>query len=97
MYMRPENGQPPRRVILSHEEKEAVLTDVHAGHFGSKRMIGKINQRFFWHGIVKDVDEWASKTIFLFLSFKNSSKIVIYKHITFIHSFKLIFHFTVGF
>lgn len=65
MYLRPKDGQPPRRVIMTDEEKEAVLTEVHAGHFGVKRMLGKINQRFFWHGIVKDVENWASKTIFV--------------------------------
>lgn len=64
MYLKPKDGQPPRRVIMTDEDKEAVLTEVHHGHFGVKRMLHKINQRFFWHGIVKDVENWASLTFF---------------------------------
>jgi hypothetical protein len=37
-----------------------LLTEVHAGHFGVKRMLDKINQRFYWKAITKDVHEWAS-------------------------------------
>ena len=58
MYLRPKDGEPPRRVILSDEERDAVLTEVHAGHFGVKRMMGKINQRF-WRGMVKDVEDFC--------------------------------------
>ena len=61
MYLRGKDGQPPRRVIMSDEEREAVLTEVRAGHFGVKRMLGKINQRFYWIGIVKDVEDWVRK------------------------------------
>ncbi|KAK6305096.1 hypothetical protein J4Q44_G00238760 [Coregonus suidteri] len=60
MYLLGKDGQPHRRLIFTKEEKEAVLTEMHAGHFGVKRMIAKINLRFFWRGIVKDVDSWVS-------------------------------------
>ena len=40
---------------------------MHLGHFGVKRMIQKINTRFYWIGIVKDCQEWAS-SIFSFLA-----------------------------
>ena len=62
MYLKPKDGEPPRRVILSDEERDAVLAEVHAGHFGVKRMMGKINQGFFWRGMAKDVEDWVSKT-----------------------------------
>ncbi|XP_041746564.1 uncharacterized protein LOC121576978 isoform X2 [Coregonus clupeaformis] len=54
MYLRGKDGQPHGRVIFTKEEKKAVLTEMHAGHFGVKRMIAKINLRFF-----KDVDSWV--------------------------------------
>ena len=62
MYLGPKYGEPSRRVILSDEERDAVLTEVHAGHFGVKRVMGKISQPFFWRGIVKDMEDWVSKT-----------------------------------
>jgi hypothetical protein len=34
-------------VIFTKEEKEAVLTEMHAGQFGLNSMIAKINLRFF--------------------------------------------------
>jgi hypothetical protein len=37
---------------------------MHAGHYGVKRMIAKISLRFFWRGIVKDVDSWESQITF---------------------------------
>ncbi|CAL8349647.1 unnamed protein product [Boreogadus saida] len=60
MYYLGENGDSMRRVILTEKEKVEVLTEVHAGHFGIKRMLDKINQRFYWKAITKDVHEWAS-------------------------------------
>ncbi|CAL8264853.1 unnamed protein product [Gadus morhua 'NCC'] len=60
MYYLGENGLSMRRVILTEKEKDEVLTEVHAGHFGVKRMLDKINQRFYWKGITRDVQEWAS-------------------------------------
>ena len=47
MYIRGKEGQPHRRVIFTEEEEDAVLTEMHAGHFGVKRMVAKINLRFF--------------------------------------------------
>jgi hypothetical protein len=44
MYLRRKDGQPHRRVIFTKEEKEAVLTEMRAGHFGVKGMIAKVNQ-----------------------------------------------------
>ena len=55
-----ESSLSMRRVILTEKEKDEVLTEVHAGHFGVKRMLDKINQRFYWKAITKDVHEWAS-------------------------------------
>jgi len=59
---------------MSDEEREAVLTEVHAGHFAVKRMLGKINQRFYWLGIVKDVEDWVGKKP---ISITNCSNIVV--------------------
>ena len=71
MYLRPKDGEPPRRVILSDKERDAVLTEVHAGHFGGKRLMGKIYQRFFWHGIVKDVEDWVKQDFCLSVHLKH--------------------------
>ncbi|CAL8302829.1 unnamed protein product [Arctogadus glacialis] len=57
MYYLGENGDSMRRVILTEKEKVEVLTEVHAG---VKKMLGKINQCFYWKAITKDVHEWAS-------------------------------------
>ncbi|KAJ8351928.1 hypothetical protein SKAU_G00234040 [Synaphobranchus kaupii] len=48
-----------RRVILTEEEKVAVLTEVHAGHFGPRRMQEKIAPRFYWRGITQDTLDWV--------------------------------------
>ncbi|KAJ8333598.1 hypothetical protein SKAU_G00416060 [Synaphobranchus kaupii] len=47
-----------RRIILTEEEKVAVLTEVHAGHFGPRRMQEKIAPRFYWRGITQDTLDW---------------------------------------
>ncbi|KAK0131085.1 hypothetical protein N1851_034235 [Merluccius polli] len=46
-------------VVLTEKEKDEVLTEVHAGHFGAKRMQDKINQRFYWKTITRDAQDWA--------------------------------------
>ena len=56
---------------MSDEVREAVLTEVHAGHFGTKRMMGKINQRFYWIGIVMDVEDWVRKRPILITNCSN--------------------------
>ncbi|XP_024297249.2 immunoglobulin lambda-like polypeptide 5 isoform X2 [Oncorhynchus tshawytscha] len=43
LYLLGKDGQPHRRVIFTKEEMEALLTEMHAGHFGVNRMIAKIN------------------------------------------------------
>ncbi|CAL8310639.1 unnamed protein product [Gadus morhua 'NCC'] len=62
MYYLGENGLKwgGRRVILTEKEKDEVLTEVHAGHFGSKRMQDKISRCFYWKTITRDTQEWAS-------------------------------------
>ncbi|KAK6313034.1 hypothetical protein J4Q44_G00163810 [Coregonus suidteri] len=62
MYLRGKDGQPHRRVIFT-KEKEAMLTEMHASHFGVKRMIAKINLCFFCRGIVNDMDSWVSNCL----------------------------------
>ena len=59
MYYLGENGLS-MRVILTEKEKDEVLTEVHAGHFGAKRMQDKINQCFYWKTITRDAQDWAS-------------------------------------
>ncbi|CAL8260560.1 unnamed protein product [Boreogadus saida] len=39
MHYLGENGLSMRRVILTEKEKDEVLTEVHAVHFGVKRML----------------------------------------------------------
>ena len=55
-----ESSLSMRRVILTEKEKDEVLTKVHAGHFGSKRMQDKISRCFYWKTITRDTQEWAS-------------------------------------
>ena len=64
IHLQGKDDQPRRRVIITKKEKEAVLTEMHAGHFGGQCMRAKINLRFFWCGIVKDVDSWTSEMTF---------------------------------
>ena len=77
LYVPEKNGECLRRVVTDEEEKTAILNEVHAGHFGIKRMMGKINQRFYWKGIVKDVEQWVlfyflKTSFFCFLSLFHS-------------------------
>ncbi|RXM31275.1 hypothetical protein EOD39_7161 [Acipenser ruthenus] len=58
LYVPEKNGECLGRVVTDEEEKTAILNEFHAGHFGIKRMMGKINQRFYWKGTVKDVEQW---------------------------------------
>ena len=60
MYYLGENGDSMRRVILTEKEKVEVQTSLLATYQGIKRMLDKINQRFYWKAITKDVHEWAS-------------------------------------
>jgi len=62
MYYLGEDGLSMRRVILTEKEKDEVLTEVHVGHFGAKRMQDKITQRFYWKTITRDVQDWVSDT-----------------------------------
>ncbi|XP_061890552.1 uncharacterized protein LOC133640854 isoform X1 [Entelurus aequoreus] len=49
-----------RRVIWTEEEKVAVLTEAHAGHFGPRRMQAKIAPRFYWRSITQDTLDWVT-------------------------------------
>ncbi|KAL2086700.1 hypothetical protein ACEWY4_017759 [Coilia grayii] len=60
MFYTGADGLLLRRVAFSDEEKTAVLNEAHAGHFGRDRMMHKIRQRFYWHSITADVDNWVS-------------------------------------
>ena len=60
MYYLGENGDSMRRVILTEKEKVEVQTSLLATYQGIKRMLDKINQRFYWKAITKDVHEWAN-------------------------------------
>ena len=55
-----ESSLSMRRVILTEKEKVEVQTSLLATYQGIKRMLDKINQRFYWKGITRDVQEWAS-------------------------------------
>ncbi|XP_061918201.1 uncharacterized protein LOC133659634 [Entelurus aequoreus] len=48
-----------RRVIRTEEEKVAVLTEAHAGHFGPRRMQAKIAPWFYWRSITQDTLDWC--------------------------------------
>lgn len=67
-----QDGGTLRRVIESEEEKKEVLTEAHAGHFGARRMQVKINQRFFWRGIIQDTLDWVSNPFFIILQIEYS-------------------------
>jgi hypothetical protein len=41
MYLQGKDGEPHRRVIFTKEEKEAMLTEMHASHFRVKCMVAK--------------------------------------------------------
>lgn len=49
------DGLSLRRVVFSQEERDAILNEVHAGHFGRDRMVDKITNRFYWRSITADV------------------------------------------
>ncbi|XP_033761558.1 uncharacterized protein K02A2.6-like [Pecten maximus] len=51
------------QLVLPSSMKEKVLTylHIHVGHPGRDRTISLIRDRFFWPGMVKDVDEWMKK------------------------------------
>jgi hypothetical protein len=49
---------------------EGGCADQHAcWPFRSEALMAKINRRFFWHGIVKDVDSWANEITSLSFTF----------------------------
>ena len=45
--------------MTSHEEQKKILSSCHvdslSGHMGTTRTVYKINERFMWKGMVKDV------------------------------------------
>ena len=75
LYYLGENGLSMRRVILTEKEKDEVLTEVHAGHFAVKRMTDKINQRFYWKGITRDVHDGQVINLFKLCLIQISSNI----------------------
>ncbi len=52
------------RYITSSEEKLKILHGCHvdktAGHMGREKTINRINERYMWLGIVKDVNNLVS-------------------------------------
>ena len=50
-------------------------SDPTSGHLGVKKTVARISDRFIWHGIVKDVNEFVSK----FPKNKKSKNLAMYK------------------
>lgn len=55
------------RYIRARDEKHRILRACHidptGGHFGIKKTICKVSERFMWNGIVKDVQELVRQDI----------------------------------
>ena len=69
-YVGPKGNQSPRKVIYTVEEIETVLTDLHGkghegtgGHLRQNKTYSLVNDRYFWFGMVKDVETWVRATI----------------------------------
>ena len=58
------NKKDSRRLAVPEKLKETVLNTCHedlgGGHFGFKKTFGKIKQRYFWHGMYKDTENWVN-------------------------------------
>ena len=52
------------KYIRERGEQERILRanhiDVTAGHMGVKKTLNRINERFMWHGLVKDVEDMVN-------------------------------------
>ena len=50
--------------ISEREERLRILESCHSeptfGHLGLKKTVARINERFIWPGIIKDVNEFVS-------------------------------------
>ena len=57
LFKRSPRGRPPRRVLLTLEEREKALTAVHEelGHRGREGTFAKLNERYWWPGHYADV------------------------------------------
>ena len=51
---------PPRRVLVSREEKEKVMRWLHdgSGHRGRDGTYQKVKLRYYWDGLYRDVDRY---------------------------------------
>ena len=53
------------KYIRERAEQERILRanhiDVTAGHMGVKKTLNRINERFMWHGLVKDVEDMVNE------------------------------------
>ena len=61
LYRRGKAGMPPRRVLVSGEEKEEVLRRLHdeSGHRGRDGTYQKAKLHYWWDGLYGDVDRYV--------------------------------------
>ncbi|XP_047127170.1 uncharacterized protein LOC124808109 [Hydra vulgaris] len=49
------------RYIINHDERRKILVACHvhptSGHMGKTRTLGRVKERFMWHGMAKNVHE----------------------------------------
>ena len=54
--------------IRERAEQERILRanhiDATAGHMGVKKTLNRINERFMWHGLVKDVEDMVNIVLY---------------------------------
>lgn len=54
-----------REVIVDPERRRQVFLESHfteiGNHLGQKKTVHRIQSRYYWLGIVKDVVDWVSK------------------------------------
>lgn len=63
----PQNGRSRRKELSTTEEKAAALAECHdnplSGHFGSRKTLEKLQRRYVWKGMTKDVEKYTSECL----------------------------------
>lgn len=63
-----------REVVMDVEKKRQIFLDCHfndiGNHLGQKKTVHRIQSKYYWLGIIKDVVDWV-QIVFVFFSFLN--------------------------
>lgn len=70
-YVGPKKDEK-REVVIEAERKRQIFLDCHFNdighHLGQKKTVHRIQSKYYWLGIIKDVVDWVPSS-FIFLSF----------------------------